>query len=504
MLRSSLVSRTVIGAVASLAALAAVPAAHATVELIAIGKLDGNLSDRSKETAGTLENGVPGNLLGGLGSGIGYAGCHTFVAVPDRGPNAVSYNKAIDDTASYINRFHTLRLRLKDAPKGSALPFTLTPKLIDTTLLHTSDRLVYGSGSAYNVPNGAPKLNRDNHTNYFTGRSDNFDPTHLSTSTLDARFDPESIRVANDGDSVFISDEYGPYVYRFGRKSGRRIATYKLPDTFAVATLSPAGDTEISVNTSGRVANKGMEGLAISPDGTTLFGAMQSPLIQDGGTNARYTRIVKIDLRTGRTTQYAYALTNIGSASKPKYPTVSDVLAINDHELLVDERDGKGLGDNSTAVFKQLNRIDLTGAQDVGQASGESGLAPFAVKKTLFLDIVAALTANGYSANDIPAKIEGIAFGPDVTLNGVRKHTLYVANDNDFIGNVTDTSHPSGIANPNLFFVFAIDASDLPDYVAQRLPGVSKNDREYDHDSVCGRGDDDDQDHDHERDDHGH
>jgi hypothetical protein len=351
------------------------------------------------------------------------------------------------------------------------------------------------------VPNGAPKLNRDNHTNYFTGRSDNFDPTHLSTYPLDGRFDPESIRIANDGDSVFISDEYGPYVYRFDRKSGRRIATYKLPDTFAVSTLSPVGNDEISINTSGRVANKGMEGLAISPDGTTLFGAMQSPLIQDGGTDAPYTRIVKIDIRTGRTTQYAYQLTNIGTASKPKYPTISDVLAINDHELLVDERDGKGLGDNSTAVFKQINHIDLTGAADVSQASGASGLAPFAVKKTLFLDIVAALTAHGYNANDIPAKIEGIAFGPDVTVRGVKKHTLYVANDNDFIATVTDTNHPSGIANPNQFFVFAIDTSDLPDYVAQRLPGVSKNGRDHDHDNVCGR-DDDDHDHDHGHDDH--
>ena len=31
------------------------------------------------------------------------------------------------------------------------------------------------------------------------------------------------------------------------------------------------------------LTNKGMEGLAITPDGKTLVGAMQSPLIQDGG-----------------------------------------------------------------------------------------------------------------------------------------------------------------------------------------------------------------------------
>jgi hypothetical protein len=35
------------------------------------------------------------------------------------------------------------------------------------------------------------------------------------------------------------------------------------------------------------------------------------------------------------------------------------LLALNDHELLVLERDGKGLGDDS----KAFNKIDLAGAQ---------------------------------------------------------------------------------------------------------------------------------------------
>jgi hypothetical protein len=50
-----------------------------------------------------------------------------------------------------------------------------------------------------------------------------------------------------------------------------------------------------------------------------------------------------------------------------------------------------------------------------------------------------------------------LTFGPDITMSGVRKHTFLIANDNDFIGNVTDSNHPAGIANPNQFFVFAID-----------------------------------------------
>jgi len=485
-----------------IASLFAASTAHAGVDLIATGQLGGTIGDLSRETSAPLENGAPGNLLGGIGSAMSFAGCNTFIAVPDRGPNAIPFNPAIDDTASYINRFQTINLTLSHAPAGSSLPFVATPKLIDTTLLHTSDHLVYGNGAAENVPNGAPKLNKTDHTNYFTGRSDNFDPTHLSTDPLDARLDPESIRVANDGQSIFISDEYGPYIYRFDRRTGRRIDVIKVPDTFAVSTLSPVGDTEIADNTSGRVANKGMEGLAISPDGKTLFGAMQSPLLQDGGTDGGFTRILKIDLRTGKTQQYAYPLTNIGTDKKPKFPTISDVVAVNDHVLLMDERDGHGLGDDSAAVFKKVFRVDLNGAQDVSQASGEDGLKALALQKTLFLDVVDVLTKHGFAATEIPAKLESLTFGPDITVHGEHKHTFLIANDNDFLGTVTDSLHPNGEPNPNQFFVFALDKSDLPDYVPQQLAGRGHFDdsNRHGHNNMCSfvtDGNDDDDGHDH-------
>ncbi|SDD70729.1 esterase-like activity of phytase family protein [Paraburkholderia lycopersici] len=466
--------------------------AHAAADLIATGQLSGTIGDRATQTAAPLENGVAGNLLGGIGSGVAYAGCETFLALPDRGPNAVPFNAAVDDTVSYINRFQTLRLRLRPAATGAALPYSLTPELRATTLLHTDDPLVYGSGAAQGLPNGVPALNAREHTHYFTGRSDNFAPAHLSTWPLDARLDPESIRVSNDGESVYISDEYGPYIYHFDRRTGRRIDVVKVPDSFAVSALSPVGNAEISANTSGRVANKGMEGLAISPDGKTLFGAMQSPLLQDGGTNGAYTRILRIDLRTGKSQQFAYPLSNIGTTAKPKYPTISDVVAVNDHELLMDERDGNGLGDDSTASFKKIFLVDLDHAQDVSQTSGEAGLAPYALSKTLFLDVVAVLGAHGFATADIPAKLESLAFGEDVIVNGQRRHTLVIANDNDFLGTITDTHHPNGIANPNQFFVFAFSSADLPGFTPQNLRTQCDDDRDdprhHDHDDGQGRG----------------
>ena len=172
---------------------------------------------------------------------------------------------------------------------------------------------------------------------FFTGRSDNFDPNQNSGNPKDARFDTEGIRLSNDGLSVFISDEYGPYVYQFDRLTGVRLRTFQLPTDFYVTNLSPVGNDEITGNTVGRTANKGMEGLAITPDGRTLVGIMQNALIQDAnqGAAAKLLRIVTIDIASGHVThQYAYLLTT-GSG-------VSEICAINNHEFLVDERDGRG------------------------------------------------------------------------------------------------------------------------------------------------------------------
>ena len=437
------------------------------IDLIAIGSLSSNDRDKSTETAGLLENTLPGNLLGGIGSGLAFAFGHKFLALPDRGPNATPYDSAVGDTVSYINRFHTVRMKLKPSDAGSALPFTLKTELRDTTLLFSKDPLTYGTGAGLGLGSGAPALNAKKKF-YLSGRSDNFDPTRPSTEPSDGRFDPESIRVSNDGKSVYISDEYGPYIYEFDRSSGRRTRTITLPAGFAISHLYPTEADEIANNTVGRVTNKGMEGLAITPDGNSLVGAMQSPLLQDGGLNARFTRIIRIDLNSGATQQYAYELTNVGTAAKPKYATISDIVAINDHEFLVLERDGKGLGDNSTAVFKQINHIDLAGAQDTSALSGEANLVGKALSKTLFLDVVANLNAHGIGSNDIPAKLEGLAFGPDLIAKGVTKHTLYLSNDNDFIGTVTDSNHPNSIDNANKFFVFAVDPAQLPGFQAER------------------------------------
>ncbi|RTL52748.1 MAG: esterase-like activity of phytase family protein [Rhodocyclaceae bacterium] len=440
---------------AILAAIAA-PAAHAA-DLIALGSLTGSSAGAYADLSGltgTLENGVAANVLGGIGSGLAWAGGNTFLALPDRGPNATPYNSLVDDTVSYISRFQTVSMDLTVNNSGVGLAYNLTPTLAATTLLSSPTALNYGSGAGLGnkadgtpLGSGAPTQNSAG-TYYFTGRSDNF-AAGLSTNPNNARLDPEGIRVSNDGRSVFVSDEYGPYVYQFDRSTGQRINTFTLPGNLAVSNLSAQGNVEISGNTTGRVANKGMEGLAITPDGKTLVGIMQAPLEQDTNKNVR---IVTIDIATGTTHEYAYKLTT-GSG-------VSEILAINDHEFLVDERDGKGLGDGSNAAAKQLFKINLSNAQDVTGLSGD--LSAKAVSKSLFMDVVSVLTAHGISASQIPSKLEGLSWGQDLA-DGT--HTLYLANDNDFV---------PGTSGPNNFYVFSVSNADLGTslYQAQSIAAV--------------------------------
>jgi hypothetical protein len=403
---------------------------------------------------------VPANLLGGLGSGLAWADGNTFLALPDRGPNAVSYDALIDDTVSYVPRFHTVTMDLQ--PNGGAgLPFTLTPTLGHTTLLLSFVApLTYGSGNGLGVGSGVPPIN-NLLLHYFSGRSDNFDASRDSGDVRDARLDTESIRVSNDGWRVYISDEYGPYVYEFDRVFGIRLRTFKLPDHLFVANLKPVGADEIADNGSGRTANKGMEGLAITPDGKTLVGIMQAALIQDaaqGGAAKNLLRIETIDLRSGKVLhEFAYVLTT-GSG-------VSEIVALNNDEFLVDERDGKGRGDGSTAKVKQIFKINLASAVDVTSMDGLTAAAN-AVNKSLLVDVVSLLGANGITADQVPAKLEGLALGADVNNGGVTSHTLWLANDNDFLQDFGGAG-----ANPNNFYVFGFTDADLGGsrYVPQKF-----------------------------------
>ena len=122
--------------------------------------------------------------------------------------------------------------------------------------------------------------------------------------------------------------------------------------------------------------------------------------------------------------------------------------------------------------MKQTFKIDLAGAADVQNMDGTEAAAN-AVKKDLFLDIVKELTANGITADQIRAKLEGITLGPDVDNHGTTLHTLWVGNDNDFLQDLNGAG-----TNPNQFFVFGFTDTELEGsaLVLQQTQGSAKKD----------------------------
>ena len=430
-----------------LLALTAASTALAAVSYVGDAIIPGNGTDLSGLPSTILEDGVsPLNALNGFGSGLAYAGGNTFYALADRGPNKVAYSggTAVDNTTSYPNRYQQFSISFTPvgSPDGNGhyASYTVAATNTATTLLKNAQGVQYlGITTAFST-----------------------DPT-----VENHRLDPEALRVAPDG-TVWVSDEYGPYVLHFNRL-GQEIGSLALPAGFQIATPGATATAE-AVNTTGRVTNKGMEGLAISPDGKTLVGMMQAPLVQDGGTAGTNVRILVYDLTNPSSApkQYLYQLDSTSTA-------ISELLAVNNHKFLVDERNGSA----GASGIKKLYQIDFnqasaptdlatsaypgtTASNGLPTTGTPSGVT--ALQKSLFADIGTLLrnaTSSPFSAingtNGLPDKIEGYSWGPDLADG---RHLLLVTNDNDFV-------QPGGAAGagfPNYIFAFAVDQSDVPDF----------------------------------------
>jgi hypothetical protein len=404
------------------------------ITLIGKGLVSGSSLDKSGLTgkicqASNLANCVPAAIFGGFGSDLTYTGHdNVYVAAPDRGP----FDGLTD--VPYLDRLNFLHITVDvNAPFPN----------IKTTLLDT--RLLKNEGGKS-----------------FVGAAGAFD-ANSEFNTL--RLDPEGIRVGYNG-TLYISDEYGPYVFEFDRQ-GHLIRRFDVPAKFRIAMPSGDPNEELLGNKSGRQANRGMEGLAISPDGKTLFGMMQNALLQDNalspGTTDRvsvFTRILKVDLVTGQTKEFIYVLDNFNRGQG-----VSEILAINDQEFLVVERDNRSyLSPTPQApTRKTIYKINVNGATDVSAIEGISasvlpaGVVP--VDKKLFINLLEpTFGLDQDNSNAIPEKIEGLAWGPDLPDG---RHVLYVMSDNDL-----DPNRATQI------YAFAIDGAALNlNYQEQFIPG---------------------------------
>jgi hypothetical protein len=251
----------------------------------------------------------------------------------------------------------------------------------------------------------------------------------VPTNVLGNAFDPEGFAVHPFTGNFLVSDEYGPSLVEINRSTGQVLRTFTTPANLVprnAATGQPnfASDTG---NTAGKRTNRGFESLAISPDGRFTYAMLQSSTLDEGGANGVYNRIVKFDNATGTAVaQYAYRMQTAAQGRG-----TSAMVSINDNELLVLERNNRGLGVGATlaGADKVVFRIDLRGATNVSNINLAAAGAVFTSVSKVgpLLDLGAnTLAALG---NKSPEKWEGLAIGPQLA-NG--DFLLLTGTDNDY------------------------------------------------------------------------
>lgn len=266
--------------------------------------------------------------------------------------------------------------------------------------------------------------------------------------------DSEGLVRAADG-SFWVSDEYGPHIVHFDA-TGKTLERINL---FGTGT----GGRTIPAVFANRRANRGMEGLAITPDGKTLVGIMQSPMYNPSKAavaNSVVLRILTFDIASGATRQYVYLMDNTTLTG------VSDIVAVNSTTFLTIERDGLyGGAASNPATFKKVFKIDLSGATDISDADNGAKGKLFGGKTVEELNNAAGLSTAGITPvskaivldllKDLPSvyphdKAEGLALLPG--------NILVISNDDDF--GVVDNG-ASGFAQKILPLTNSVDRNRL-------------------------------------------
>lgn len=293
---------------------------------------------------GTIDDGAkPGNKMEIRNGGFGSAAAadpknlNRFYALTDRGPNAVY--TGIDGKGKmfpvpdYTPRVGHFEIQADGSVKK--LKEILFKDRDGNTITGLPNRAELG---------GTGEIPYDKEGNTLKNDDGSF-------KTDDYGLDSEGLAVLTDG-TFWVSDEYGPHMVHFdatGKEIGRinpfaddNRTQYNLPAEFK-----------------NRRANRGMEGLTITPDQKTLVGIMQSTM--DNPSSAVHTlditRIVTVDLETGAIGQYLYKQDKAANSN-------SEIVALGSDSFLVIERDGSFYKETTTGQ-KHVYKISLSSGTDI-------------------------------------------------------------------------------------------------------------------------------------------
>jgi hypothetical protein len=360
-----------------------------------------------------------GLLLGGVGSDLWRASADPageYWMVTDRGPNG--------------------KVKLQGAKERRTFPIPeFSPQILHVRV----------DGSDVQLLNSIPIVGRSGQP--VTGL-----PNHESQEvpyTFDARtalavnpsgLDVEGL-VRTPSGEFWAVEEYAPSLVRIDANGTvlRRYVPQGVEIEEADYPVAPALPGILKT----RSSNRGFEGLTVSPDGSTLYLAIQSPLANPNpktGNKSRNTRILAFDVASERVTaEYVYRFEPIADFDPtvkpaPEEMKLSALAPAGPNTLLVLER---------TDSVAKLYLADLSGATNILGSRwddprtspsleavgdpGEDGITALAKSLAVDLSTIA----------EMPDKIEGVAI--------VDRSTVAVANDNDFdIGNFDRTGNNVG------------------------------------------------------------
>ncbi|MEW5980045.1 MAG: esterase-like activity of phytase family protein [Acidobacteriota bacterium] len=346
--------------------------------------------------------------LGGIGSDLWHSqedGPGVYWTVTDRGPNGQIRVNGVNRRTFPIPAFTPFILKVRTAQGRidvlEAIPIT-------------------GLGPALGGVSGISNTSRDEKPFDCAAQTElDFNPHGLDTEglvrTLDGTF--------------WLVDEYSPSIIKVDRTG--RVSKRFVPVNLSPPTLTAGYPTiEVLPQILGkRKANRGFEGVALTPNQKTIYAVVQSPLSNPNktvGDASRNTRIIGFDVETEMVvSEYLYRfqpVTEFGD-SNPAEMKVSGLAMLDPHTMLVLERTDKVAKIYRVDLKKATNLLgtiwDDASTTPSLEALDEAGLAQNGIRelpKTLVLEMD--------SAKGFPEKIEGLA-----VLDG---QTLAIANDNDF------------------------------------------------------------------------
>lgn len=237
------------------------------------------------------------------------------------------------------------------------------------------------------------------------------------------RFDPTdgTVWYASEGRRAFPGSSF----VRQAESSGNYRAALPLPTMFDAAGTAGKGVRD----------NLSFEGMSFSRDGISLWLATESPLQQDGppasASKGALIRLTQLNRNGTPLAQYAYKTDAIQVAPAPGKLAdngVSEILAVNAHQLLVLERSGVQGEDGVFRFYIRLYKVDLRGATDIRNIESLQEAVYEPAHKTLLLDF------NSMPALERVDNLEGIAWGRRLA-NG--NPSLVLVSDDNF--------HPSQV-----------------------------------------------------------